>query len=225
MAQPIELLLVDQRTLSREGLLRILAAESDFELIGATGDEREGFDLAVTLAPGVLVLDGSLSGLETIIRHLTDNNPAVKILVLALECNVQQAVRLLSLGATGYLCKHVTPKDLISAIRHVSRGETVLSPKAARGVVDQLMRSGTGPFDDNNNDDNDDNLHELLTEREIEVLQLLCQGLTDKEIGQKLHISPRTVNGHLGHIYAKLDVHSRTETMLLAIEKGWVSLG
>lgn len=214
MAQPTKVLVVDRHNLTREGLLKILATETEFELASATGDENEVIDLAVALDPHVLVLDGTLSDAANIIRQIAERKLTVKILVLDLDCDVSKAVKLLTLGATSYLCKHSTPKDLVNAIRHTSRGETMLSPKTARGVVDQLMRAGPTP--------KEDELLNILTEREDEVLHLLCQGLTDKEIGQKLHISPRTVNGHLGHIYAKFNVHSRTEMMVLALEKGWV---
>lgn len=217
MVKSLNILVVDHHSLSREGLLRILASEADFEAVGATGDAGEVLDLVITQRPDVLILDAALPSVEVMTRRLVEEHqPLVKILILALDCDVQQAVTLLSSGALGYLCRQATPNALYRAIRQVSRGETVLSPKAARGVVDQLMQSGIGS-------QGDDELHDLLTEREIDVLQLLCQGLTDKEIGKKLHISPRTVNGHLSHIYAKLDVHSRTETMALAIEKGWVT--
>ncbi|HRV91408.1 MAG TPA: response regulator transcription factor [Anaerolineae bacterium] len=215
MAQSTKVLLVDRHNLTREGLLKILATETDFELVGATSDEHEVVDLAAALRPNVLVLDGTLPGAASLIQQLVEREPAVKILVLALDCDVPQAVNLLSLGATSYICKHTTPKDFFNAIRHTNRGETILSPKTARGVVDQLMHTGPGPAGDE--------LHDLLTEREVEVLELLCQGLTDKDIGQRLHISPRTVNGHLGHIYSKFNVHSRTEMMVLALEKGWVN--
>ncbi|MCB0197539.1 MAG: response regulator transcription factor [Anaerolineae bacterium] len=216
MAKPITIFLVDQHALSRSGLQKVLTEESDFEIVGATGQPDEVLDCVKTLTPDVLLIDATLPQVDVLIRHLIAYKPALKILALALDCDVQQAISLLSTGATGYLCKQIAPPNLIHAMRQVHRGETVLSPRAARGVVDQLMQSGSGSP---NNE-----LHDLLTEREIEVLQLLCQGLPDKEIGQKLNISPRTVNGHLSHIYAKLDVHSRTETMILALEKGWVSL-
>lgn len=214
-AHPIRVLLVDRHNLTRAGLLKLLTDDPTVELVGATGDEHEIINLAVRFEPNVLVLDGTLAGAAGIIQQLSERKPDVKILVLDLDCEVSQAVNVLTLGATSYLCKHSTPKDLLNAIRHTSRGETILSPKAAKGVIDRLMRAGPDP--------EDDELHHLLTEREIEVLQLLCQGLSDKEIGQKLHISPRTVNGHLGHIYNKFNIHSRTEMMVVALEKGWVN--
>ena len=216
MARPIKIFLFDQHALSRAGLQKILTAESDFEVVGATSRADDVLDCVETLAPDVFLMDATLPQVDEFIRHLIAHKPAIKIMALALDCNVQQAITLLSTGATGYLCKQVSPHHLSHAIRQVCRGETVLSPKAARGIVDHLIQSGS--------ESHENKLRDLLTEREFEVLQLLCQGLTDKEIGQKLTISPRTVNGHLSHIYAKLNVHSRTETMLLALEKGWVTL-
>ena len=147
-AHPIKVLVVDYHNLTRAGLIKIMAPEADFELVGATGDEHEVIDLAVDLEPQVLILDGTLSSTAQIIEQLVARKSAIKILVLDLDCHVPQAVNWLNMGATSYLCKHSTPQDLFNAIRHTSRGETMLSPKTARGMVDQLVRAGPGPADE-----------------------------------------------------------------------------
>lgn len=217
MARKIKVFLVDHHNLIRAGLSQILSTAEDIELIGTALDGAEVLKFTGSVPIDVLILDVTLHNVVQIIKHLTNHKPTVNILLLAIDCNVQQAIQLLNLGATGYLCTRATPKDLITAIRHVSRGETIVSPKVTRGVVEQLAQHQT-------DSPHSDELHTLLTEREIEVLQLLCQGLTDKEISEQLHISIRTVNGHLSHIYTKLDVRSRTETMHLVLEKGWIKL-
>lgn len=218
MSHPIKVLIIDRHSLVREGLRRILAAEADIEIVGISGDAAKTIKMAANIRPNVAILDATLPNVEETTRQLSDGKPAVGVLILALDCEVRQALRLLEAGAIGYVCKHATPQDLINAVRHVSRGEMVLGPAVARSVIEQLTHVtphvvGT-----------DNDLPESLTKRELEVLQLLCRGNTDKAIAQMLNISTRTVNGHLRHIYAKLGVHSRTEAMHLALEKGWVTL-
>lgn len=219
MSQIIKVLIIDRHTLVREGLRRILAAEADIEVVGVSDEATQANKLAANVRPNVAILDATLSHLEETTRQFIAAKPTVGVLILALNSEIQQALRLLEIGATGYLSKNATPQDLINAVYHVSRGEVVLGPTVSRGVIEQL--SHTAPHVISANDE----LPEDLTERELEVLQLLCQGETDKQIAQALNISARTVNGHLRHIYTKLSVHSRTEAMHLALEKGWVTLG
>ena len=218
MNQEIKVFVVDHYTLVWEGLHRILAEEAGIKVLKGADDGSEMMNAVLNLQPDVLILDATLPETEEFTRTVVTKEPAVKVLILATECEVQQALNLLSAGATGYLGKDATPQDLISAVYHTHRRETVLDPTIARGVVELL----TGTCHQANVVL--DNLCESLTEREVEVLRFLCQGDTDKDIAKKLFISTRTVNGHLTHIYAKLGVHSRTEAMHLALEKGWVTL-
>ena len=218
MSHKINVIILDRHQLVSEGLARILAAESDIEVIAAGNNQSEAITRAAANAPLVFILDANLAGVEDIARQLLTGHPIPRILILATDCQVQQALNLLGSGATGYLCKDADPQDFISAVRHTCRQEMVLDPAVAREVVVQLTHTHLPKTDFS------DKFNELLTERELEVLQLLCQGISDKEIARHLCISIRTVNGHLRHIYAKLGVHSRTEAMHLAIEKGWVNL-
>jgi DNA-binding NarL/FixJ family response regulator len=214
----IKVLLVDRYALVREGLQHILMAANDIDVVGQTGNGAEVIKLAPHLEPDVIMLDAGLPGVEEVTHHLSTELPEVKTLILAAECLVQQVLNLLSVGATGYLCKDATGEELLAAVRLVSLGEMVLDPAVAKIVVDHLTHRQSQLLS------HSISLPELLTEREIEVLRLLCRGQTDKEIAEELFISLRTVNGHLRHIYGKLGVHTRTEAMRLALEKGWATL-
>jgi DNA-binding NarL/FixJ family response regulator len=214
----ISVVIVDRHYLVSEGLARILSAENDISVAAILNNPADAVQFVAKDSPHVIVLDATLTDIENITHQLATIHAPVRVLILAPECHTQQALNLLTAGATSYLCKQATSQDLVAAVRHTCRQEMVLDPAVARSVVEQLTHSsgGTGGGEDAH--------RELLTDREMEVLQLLCQGITDKEIAEKLCISIRTVNGHLRHIYAKLGVHSRTETMHLALEKGWVTL-
>ncbi len=218
MAQTIRVLVIDGHTLVREGLTRILAEEADIQVIGSTGDGTRALEMVADREPDVVILDATLPTALEIARQMVAGHPRVELLALALDCRIDEALALLENGAAGYLCKNETVTDLVNGVRHVSRGEMVLGPAVAKGVVDLLTQLNPHPST------GDRDLPEDLTEREADVLQLLCQGDSDKQIADALHISPRTVQGHLRHIYAKLGVHSRTEAMHLALERGWVTL-
>lgn len=214
----LKVIVVDRHRLVREGLRRILDIEANIKVIGIAGNDSAAVDLANELHPDVVILDVTLPEVEGTTQRLLKETEA-EVLILAPDCEINQTLRLLAAGAVGYLAKDATPQDLILAVHHVSRGEMALGPTTAREVVNRLTHLRPhiiGAIEAE--------LKEVLTEREAEVLQLLCQGDSDKEIARKLRISTRTVNGHLRHIYAKLGIHSRTEAMHLALEKGWVSL-
>ncbi len=215
MTQTIRVLIIEGHTLIAEGLYRILNAEADIEVVGIADGVR-AIEFTARLQADVILLDAGLNNTEDLTRRLVSDSNASEVLILAHDCEVQQALALLEIGAAGYLCKRATVADLINGVRHASRGEMVLAPTVAKGLVDQLAHiAPPGQGDDPPED---------LTEREIEVLHLVCQGESDKQIADALHVSPRTVQGHLRHIYAKLGVHSRTEAMHLALEQGWVAL-
>ncbi len=218
MSSAINVIVLDYHQLVSEGLSRILAAEDGIQVIAACHNPTTALELAAQTSPHVFIADASLPHVDALTRQLLALRPTPQVLILSPECQVGQALSLLGAGATGYLCKHATPQDLCSAVRHTSRQEMVLDPAVAREVVARLTHTLSPPASLAGTPD------DVLTEREREVLNLLCQGITDKEIAGRLCISIRTVNGHLRHIYAKLGVHSRTETMHLALERGWVIL-
>lgn len=218
MSQPITVIILDRHQLVSEGLARILSAESDMRVLANCHNQDTAVALAAKSSPQVFVADANLPHVDALSRQLAELRSPPQVLILATDCQPQQALDLLTSGAIGYLCKNATTEELAIAIRHASRKEMVLDPAVAREVVKRLTHAGSRPAL------RDASPEDILTEREREILNLLCQGITDREIAHRLCISIRTVNGHLRHIYAKLGVHSRSETMHLALEKGWVSL-
>lgn len=218
MDREIRIVVVDHHTLVREGLRHILDSEPDIKVVGLASNGLEAVDLTARLGPDVIVLDASLRGIEELIQHLIRCLPRVKVLTLLANGDVHRALSLLRAGAIGCLHKRATSQDLIAAVRHASQGVMVLGPTVAREVIDELVHCPLREVDA------EDEPWQALTKRETEVLQLLCQGYSDKKIAQELHISARTVGVHLYHIYSKLGVHSRAAAMRLALRKGWVSL-
>ena len=217
MGREIEILVVDQHSLVREGLGRILSDEPDITVVGTAGDEHQLLEMVSQLKPNVLLLDVDLPDVETITGDLVITHPDVNILILCAHCQVDHALALLTGGAIGYICKDAPVQDLISAVQHAANNEMFLDPEVAKAVIEQLTQNqiqtqiAATP-------------QNQLTDREMDVLRLLCDGHSDKEIAKQLYLSIRTVNGHLRHIYTKLGVHSRTEAMHVALEQGWVSL-
>ncbi len=216
--EPITILLADDHTLVREGTREVLERYPDLEVVGEAADGEEAVRLACQLQPDIVLMDIGMPGVNGIeaTRRIKARCPQVAVLVLTAYDDDQYVFAILQAGAAGYLLKSARGSELVEAVRAVSSGESVLHPAIARKVVGRLaqprqeepMRSPTAS----------------LTERELEVLTLAAQGRSNKEIAQRLVISPRTVQVHLANIFAKLRVGSRTEAVLYAIKKGWVIL-
>ena len=218
MDQAIRVVLVDRHVMVREGLCRILAAEAGIAVVGSVSDGPEALLLAARERPDVVILDAYLPDVAGLIARLAADAPAAGVLLLSASDDAQQAVTLVCAGARGYLSKHATGQDLIGAVHAVSRGELALKATALKAVIDQLAHHKPGVVDVAVAP------YEILSARELEVLRLLCQGRTDKEIAQTLYLSVRTVNSHVSHIYAKLGARTRTEAMHLALQHGLVTL-
>jgi NarL family two-component system response regulator LiaR len=212
----IRVLLAEDHVMVREGTREFIKREADMEVVGEAGDGEEAVKLAKELKPDVVVMDiamPKLNGVEAT-KQIKALNPSIAILILTAYDYDQYIFALLEAGAAGYLLKGVRVNELIDAIRAVYAGESVLHPVVARRVVDRLVAPGgkeTKPA-------------ELLSEREMEVLKLAATGVSNKDIAQQLFLSPRTVQVHLGNIFSKLGVASRTEAILHALKKGWLTL-
>ena len=215
----IRILIADDHTLVREGTRERLEREEDFEVVGEAADGEEAVRLAQELKPNVAIIDiamPNLNGIEAT-KLIKTNQPATSILVLSAYDNDQYIYAVLEAGANGYLLKNVRGAQLVDAIRDVNAGEVVLDPHVARKVVQWFssMSHGKSVVE---------GLPDHFSDRELEVLRLAAKGMSNKEIASELALSVRTVQSHLGNIFDKLGVSSRTEAVLRALKEGWISL-
>jgi NarL family two-component system response regulator LiaR len=214
----IRVLLADDHVVVREGTRELIQRERDMEVIGEADDGEEAAKLAVELRPDVVLMDiamPKLNGIEAT-RQIKAHCPAIAVLVLSAYDSDQYIFALLEAGAAGYLLKNVRAHELIGAIRAVHAGESVLHPAVARRVIDRFKTLQGKP--------GEGQPAELLTEREMEVLRLVAKGMANKDIANGLCLSVRTVQAHLGSIFHKLGVGSRTEAILYGLRRDWFSL-
>jgi NarL family two-component system response regulator LiaR len=214
----IRVLLAEDHVVVREGTRELMRRERDMEIVGEAGDGQEATRLATELQPDVVLMDiamPKLNGIEAT-KQIKARCPTSAVLILTAYDSDQYIFALLEAGAAGYLLKNVRGRELIEAIRAVHAGESVLHPVVTRRVIDRF-KAARGEFGENG-------AAEPLTERELEVLQLASKGMTNKDIAKGLCLSVRTVQCHLGNIFSKLGVGSRTEAILHGLRRGWFSL-
>jgi len=214
----IRVLLAEDHVVVREGTRELMRRERDMEVVGEAGDGEEATRLALELQPDVVLMDiamPKLNGIEAT-KQIKARCPASAVLILTAYDSDQYIFALLEAGAAGYLLKNVRGRELIEAIRAVHAGESVLHPVVTRRVIDRF-KAARGELGENG-------AAEPLTERELEVLQLASKGMTNKDIAKGLCLSVRTVQCHLGNIFSKLGVGSRTEAILHGLRRGWFSL-
>ena len=207
----IRILLADDHAVVRQGFRMILSAHSDLEIVGEAGNGREAVELAANLRPDVVVMDVAmpeLNGIEAT-RRLTADNPHIRVVALSMHKDSVYVREILRAGARGYLLKDSVAADLVSAVRAVAQGEGYLSPGVSDAVLDDYRRHVTDPID-------------LLTSREREVLQMLAEGKTNKEIATVLNLSVYTVEAHRGRIMEKLNLHSINELVRFALRNGLI---
>jgi DNA-binding NarL/FixJ family response regulator len=207
----IRILLADDHAVVRQGFKMILDAQADMEIVGEAGNGREAVELAEQLRPDVVVMDVSmpeLNGIEAT-RRLTSSVPRARVVALSMHKDSVYVREILRAGARGYLLKDSGAADLVAAIRAVASGESYLSPAVSNAVLDDYRRQATNPID-------------LLTSREREVLQLLAEGKTNKEIAGVLNLSVYTVEAHRGRILEKLNLHSIGELVRFAVRNGLI---
>lgn len=217
----IRILLADDHALLRQGTAELLQHEPDFEIVGQAENGQEAVRMAHEIQPDVIVMDVRmpvLSGVEAT-RQIRQELPQVQVLVLTAYDDDQYVFSLLQAGASGYLLKTAPASELVRSIHQVRAGDSPLSPAIARKVVARLNAGGSfdsGPEGTANLDS--------LTPRELEILQFLARGLTNREIAEAVYISERTVQTHLTNIFAKMQVSSRLEAVLKGIHTGWLTL-
>lgn len=212
--KPIRLLLADDHTLVRAGIRGLLSALPDVEVAGETGDGHEALRLAETLQPDIVLLDigmPGLNGLEVVAR-LAKQAPAIRVVILSMHATEEYVLQALRRGAAGYLLKGSAVAELEVAIRAVARGDTYLSPAVSKRVVDEYVnRTGNAA----------DPL-EALTPRQREILQLVAEGHTNKDMAQRLGLSHRTVEVHRNQLMKRLGVHDLAGLVRFAVRVGLV---
>jgi two-component system, NarL family, response regulator LiaR len=227
MREKISLLLADDHALLRQGTAELLQREPDIEILGEADNGEEAIALARTLHPDIIIMDVRmplLSGVEAT-RRIRSEMPEIQVLVLTAYDDDQYIFSLLQAGASGYLLKTAPIGDLVKAIHQVRAGESPLAPAIARKVVARMTgKNAHSENRDSNNGAGDSQQVESLTTRELEILQFLARGSSNRDIADALFISERTVQAHLTNIFAKMRVSSRLEAVLKAIRLGWLTL-
>ena len=208
----IRVLLADDHTILRDGIRALLDDQADIEVIGEAQDGLSTVKMVAKLKPDVVIMDIAMpmmNGLEAT-RQIQRDYPQVRVLILTMHENEEYIRQVLAAGALGYVLKDAAAHDLLGAIRAVHRGEAVLSPAITRLVIEDYLRWGDiRPADISNG----------LTPREREILQLIAEGYTNKEIAEILSLSVKTIQSHRSNLMSKLDLHDRGELIKYAIQK------
>lgn len=208
----IKVLVVDDHAIMRDGIRALLALQEDIEIVGEAAEGREAIKKTEELAPDVIIMDIAMPGLDGLeaTRRIIKKHPTVKVLILTQHDKREYILSSIKAGATGYVPKRAVGSELLSAIRAVHRGDSFLSPYAAKALVDHYrQQTEAEPYD-------------RLTAREREILKLIAEGHTSREIASLLFISLKTVLGHRAKIMEKLGIHNSTELIKYAIRKGLV---
>ena len=211
----IKILVADDHPVVRRGLQSLLARQERLTIVGEAADGEEALQKALALLPDVILLDISMprrDGLE-VAAMLRKEAPRIKVLILSVHSNKEYIFRIIQAGAHGYVSKEAAPEELLRAIESVYSGETFFSPEIARAALNQLVNNGgrKEPFGQ-------------LTGREREVLVLIAQGQSNKEIASQLGIGVRTIETHRERIMRRLDIHSVAGLTKFAIANGMISL-
>ena len=207
----IKILLADDHSLVRQGFRLILSAQPDMQIVGEAANGREAVELAAKLQPDIVIMDVTmpeLNGIEAT-RRITTAAPRARVLALSMHKDSVYVREILRAGARGYLLKDSVDADLIAAVRSVAKGEGYLSPAVSDSVLTDYRKHVTDPLD-------------LLTSREREVLQMIAEGKTNKEIASTLNLSVYTVEAHRGRVMEKLNLHSTGELVRFALRSGMI---
>jgi NarL family two-component system response regulator LiaR len=210
-AGSIRVLIVDDHAIVREGQRALIETEPGMELAGEAADGFEAVTMARSLQPDVILLDLLMprkGGIEAT-REIVQEDPEARILVLTSFAEGEKVYAAIKAGAQGYLMKDASPQEIVDAIRSVYRGEPSMSAAIAQKLMRELQRASKMPL-----------VEEPLTERELEVLRLVAQGLPNQEVADRLVISDRTVSTHVSNILSKLHVANRTQAALYAWREG-----
>jgi DNA-binding NarL/FixJ family response regulator len=210
-AAPISLIIVDDHPVVRDGLSALFARDPEFEVLGEAADGAEAIRLAEALKPDVILMDLRMPGMDglTAITELAKRRIPARVLVLTTYDTDSYVLPAIEAGATGYLLKDAPRADLLRAVRAAARGEAVLSPAVTARLMSRVRTPGAGP----------------LSHRELEVLELIAAGTTNREAAVRLFITEATVKTHLLNIYAKLGVSDRAAAVAEAFNRGLLTPG
>lgn len=214
MNQPIRLFLVDDHAVVRDGLNLLLSAQPDMIVVGEAAEGNEALRKIPDLEPDIVIMDLSMpngrGGLPTTIE-IVQKHPNMKVLILSMHDDQDSLFRALKAGASGYLLKSSLGEELVKAIRQVHAGQAYLHPNAQKRVIEQLFHEQGKTYQDS---------YDSLSEREKEICSLVAKGYTNKEVGELLNISPRTVETHKARIMEKLNLTTRRELVQFALKRG-----
>ena len=218
-SEKIKILLVDDHLLVRESFANLLQLNPEFEVVGEAGNGEEGLEKAIILQPDVVLMDivlPKLSGLDAT-RLIKGKLPDVGIIILSMHDEDEYVIDAVKAGASGYLLKSSSDvEELFKAIKVVHGGGFMYKPKLTKKILLQITKEGTV-----SGTKKESGIKEL-SQREIEILQAVSEGKSNKEIAEKLFISEKTVKAHLRSIFRKIDVGDRTQAVAYAMRKGWV---
>jgi len=218
MTTPIRVVIADDHALVREGTSQLLSNHANIEVAGTAANGVDALDLIARELPDVALVDIAMPGLTGIevTREISANHPSVAVLILTVHDEEAYVRALIEAGAAGYLLKDIGEADLVRSIRAVHAGESVLHPDVTETLFRSLI-SGTAGVETGRTDS-------PLTDRELEVLLLAAKGQSNREIATNLSVSPRTVQSHLGNMFEKLNVASRTQAVITGLRNGWLNL-
>ncbi len=212
----VRILVADDHALIRLGIVGLLNAQPDMEVVGEAGSGEGALQETMTVSPDIVLMDIGMPGLNGLeaTREIRKRFPDVRVLILTVHDREDYLFQALRAGAAGYILKGADVQDLLSAIRHVYRGEVYLYPTVTKKLLADYLRRAESGEDHASYDD--------LSDREREVLRLIAQGKTTPEIAGLLYLSPHTVQTHRDHIMEKLNLHRKAELIRYAIRKGLV---
>jgi DNA-binding NarL/FixJ family response regulator len=214
----IRVLVVDDHTIVRDGICALLRLAGDIEVVGEAANGREALELVRKFIPDVMLIDiamPNMNGLEAT-RHIRKEFPRVKVLVLTQYDDKEHVFGAIEAGASGFISKTAASSELVSGIRSVYQGDSFLSPSAARILVEDYQQEASIR--------KEQDPYKQLTDREREILKLLAEGYTTREIADMLVISVKTVDGHKTNLMSKLDIHNRTDLVKYALRKGIITV-
>jgi DNA-binding NarL/FixJ family response regulator len=212
--EQIRILLADDHTIIRSGLRLLLDQQPDFKVVAEASNGREAVDLVAKEQPDVAILDigmPQLNGIEAT-KQIASKDTQTKVVILSMHADEGYVLRALKAGARAYILKNSAEADLIRAVRAVAEGKSFFSPVISKMLLEDYVRQ----IRDKHVEDS----YDLLTPREREILQLLAEGRTNKEVATLLHLSVYTVDAHRGNILQKLNLHGVPEMILYAVRKG-----